>query len=79
MIPFAIGVLMGIMIISNIISTILRRWPNASTWGVLGLVVASPFAIIINLGSVTITPFIAILNVFTFMVGFYISYKLGEK
>ena len=79
MIPFAIGVLMGIMIISNIISTILRRWPNASTWGVLGLVVASPFAIIINLGSVTITPFTAILNVFTFMVGFYISYKLGEK
>ncbi|MBR6253705.1 MAG: DUF368 domain-containing protein [Clostridia bacterium] len=79
MIPFAIGVLLGIIIITKIISTILKRWPNASTWGILGLVVASPFAIIVKIGTVTINPLIVILSVITFIVGYFISNKLGEK
>ena len=78
MIPFAIGVLLGIVIITKIISTILRRWPNASTWGIIGLVVASPFAIIVKLGVVTMTPLIAFLSIFTFVIGFLISYKMGK-
>ena len=78
MIPFAIGAVLGIIIITKIISTILKRWPNASIWGILGLVVASPFAIIVKIGTVTISPLIAFLNVITFAVGFFISYKMGK-
>lgn len=79
MIPFAIGVLLGIIIITKIISTVLKKWPNASTWGILGLVVASPFAIIVKMGTVTISPLIVILSIITFVIGYFISNKLGEK
>ena len=79
MIPFAIGVLLGIIIITKIIALVLRRWPNASTWGILGLVVASPFAIIVKLGAVVLTPEIIIASIITFTIGYFISSKLGKE
>lgn len=79
MIPFGLGVLFGIIIISKIIATILKKWPNASTWGILGLVVASPFAIIVKLGFIVASPEAIIASVITFSVGYLISSKLGEK
>lgn len=78
MIPFAIGVLLGIIIISKIIAYVLKKWPNASIWGILGLVVASPFAIIIKMGVVTISPLVVIASIVSFIIGFLISHKLGE-
>ncbi len=79
MIPFAIGVLLGIVIISKIISYVLKKWPNASTWGILGLVVASPFAIIVKLGAIVLTPEVIIASILTFIAGYFISSKLGEN
>ena len=79
MVPFGIGVILGIIIVSKIISNVLAKWPNASIWGILGLICASPFAIIIKMGTVTVSPIIIIASFFTFGLGFYISYKLGEK
>ena len=79
MIPFAIGVLLGIIIITKIIALVLKRWPNASTWGILGLVVASPFAIIVKLGAVVLTPEIIIASIITFTIGYFISSKLGKE
>ncbi len=79
MIPFGIGVLLGIVLVSKIIAYMLKRWPNASVWGILGLVVASPFAIILKIGTITISPLIVIASIITFGLGFFISSKLGEK
>ena len=79
MIPFAVGVLLGIVIISKIISLVLKRWPNASTWGILGLVIASPFAIIIKVGFAEINLFVIIASAISFVAGYLISNKLGEK
>ena len=79
MIQFGLGVLFGIIIISKIISYILKRWPNASTWGILGLVVASPFAIIVKLGFTVATPEMIVASIITFPLGYFISSKLGEK
>jgi putative membrane protein len=79
MIPFALGVLLGIVVISKIIAFVLKRWPNASTWGILGLVVASPFAIIVKIGAVVLTPLTIIASLATFAIGYLISSKLGEK
>ncbi len=79
MIPFAVGVLLGIVLISKIISLILKRWPNASTWGILGLVIASPFAIIIKVGFAEINLFVIIASAITFVAGYFVSNKLGEK
>ena len=79
MIPFGIGVIVGIIVVTKIIALILKRWPNATMWGILGLVAASPFAIILKMGVVTISPLIIILSFVTFGLGFLISYKLGKQ
>ena len=78
-IPFALGALLGVIIITKMISYALKRWPNATTWGILGLVVASPFAIIVKTGTVTISPLIAIISIVTFILGYLLSSKLGDK
>ncbi|MBR3281187.1 MAG: DUF368 domain-containing protein [Clostridia bacterium] len=79
MIPFAVGVILGIVVVSKMIAFFLKKWPIATIWGILGLVCASPFAIILKMGTVTVSPLIIIASFFTFGLGFYISYKLGEK
>jgi putative membrane protein len=79
MLPFGIGVLVGIIVVTKIIAKVLKVWPNASTWGILGLIVASPFAIILKVGVVTIGPLTIIGSLACFALGFALAYKLGEK
>lgn len=79
LIPFAIGILSGVIIISKIISKLLRRYPNATYWGILGLIVASPFSIIIKATSTIDGPVTLLICLITFGIGFFIANKLGEK
>ena len=79
MIPFGVGVLLGIIVITKIIAYVLKKWPNASTWAILGLVCASPFAIIVKLGFIVASPEIIIASILAFVLGYFISNKLGEK
>lgn len=79
LLPFAIGIIAGIVIISKIISKLLKRYPNATYWGILGLVVASPFAIIIKSTSYISDWVTLLICLITFGIGFLISNKLGEK
>jgi len=79
MIPFGLGVIIGIIVVAKIIAYVLKKWPNGSIWGILGLVCASPFAIILKMGTITINPLMIILSFLTFALGFFASYKLGDK
>jgi putative membrane protein len=63
MLPFGIGVILGIIVVTKLIAKILKYWPNASTWGILGLIIASPFAIILKVGCITISPLIIIVSI----------------
>ena len=49
LIPFGIGMLLGIFIVSKTIAVLLKRYPLATYWGIIALVITSPFAIIIQL------------------------------
>ena len=44
--PFLIGCLLGIIFAAKGIGYLLRHWPKATFWGILGLVIASPFPIL---------------------------------
>ncbi|MBO5142405.1 MAG: DUF368 domain-containing protein [Clostridia bacterium] len=79
LIPFAIGIVAGVVIISKIISKLMRRYPNATYWGILGLIVASPFSIIIKASSFILDPMMLLVCLITFGIGFFIANKLGEK
>lgn len=79
LVPFGIGILLGIVIISKIIAKLFKKYPNATHWGILGLIVASPFAIIIKSTSTISDTMMLLVCLITFGIGYFISSKLGEK
>lgn len=52
LIPFGIGVLIGIFLISKIIEYLFINFPSLTYAGILGLVIASPIAILSNTGAI---------------------------
>lgn len=78
LIPFGIGVIVGIIVIAKIISILLKRYPVATYWGIIGLVVASPIAILMPVSFVGISLVTIISSIITFAVGFLVALKLSE-
>ena len=82
LLPFAIGVIIGIIFMAKIMKWLLNKFKLTVNWAILGLIVASPFAIItkINLASASIIQLIA--SVITFLIGYFLAFyvcKLDDK
>jgi len=76
--PAGIGVVLGIFLIAKLIEIVFEKFPLYAYWAIIGLIVASPFAIVL-LGSFgTITVVHILTSVVAFVVGFVIAKKLGE-
>ena len=76
--PFGIGVVVGVFAIAKLIEIIFSKFPLYAYWGIIGLIVASPFAIL-ALGSFsTLTVISIVTGIFALAVGFVIAMKLGE-
>lgn len=79
LVPFGIGVLVGMVAIAKMIEIVFERFPDYAYWSIIGLLLASPIAILLvgALGEITVV------SVFTgtaaFICGWYVSNKLGEK
>lgn len=81
-IPFGIGVLLGIVFMAKIMKWLLSKFKQTVNWAILGLIVASPFAIItkISLASASVMQLIA--SAITFLIGYFLAFyvcKLDEK
>lgn len=79
LIPFGLGIVVGIVLIAKLIEYLLSRYPIKTYYGVLGFVIASLVAIVkpilgINIGVVEV-----IISVVLVIVGGIIAYKLGDK
>lgn len=82
LVPFAAGVLIGIIAIAKLIEWLLKHHEKTVYWGILGLLVASPFPIIINLDMSGISFVVAIISVVACVVGAYSTMmltRLGNK
>lgn len=79
LVPFGIGVIAGAVVISKIIEIVFRKFPLYAYWSIIGLLIASPFAIIIVADLPIITPVRMLTGAVTFVAGFMISGRLGEK
>lgn len=77
--PFGIGVLVGIFAIAKIIEFLLSRYEKRTYYAILGLVLASPFAIYMGIGVGVITVASILVSVLTFAIGFLIAYYLGRE
>lgn len=80
--PFGIGVLIGIVAIAKLIEWLLEHHEKTVYWGILGLLVASPFPIIINLDMSGISIVVAIISIAACVVGAYSTMmltRMGNK
>ncbi len=78
MIPAGLGIVIGIFAIAKLIEIILAKFPKYAYWGILGLIVASPFAILLvgEVGTITVAS--VLVSVVTFVAGFFVALKLGD-
>lgn len=78
LVPFGIGVVAGIFGIAKLVEIIFEKFPLYAYWAIIGLIIASPFAIIL-MGTF---PALTVLNVVTgilaMAVGVVIAMRLGE-
>lgn len=79
LVPFGIGVILGILIASKVIEKLLQEYPNATIWGIIALVATSPFAMLYGRDYSGTTIILVLVSIITFVAGFYTAYKLSKK
>lgn len=80
LVPMGIGIVIGIFAIAKLVEIIFEKFPLYAYWAIIGLIVASPIAILLlNLGSgIVITIWSVIVSIICFGAGFIVAMKLGE-
>ena len=78
LVPMGLGIVVGIFAIAKLFEVIFEKFPIQAYWAIIGLIVASPFAIFLlgEIGTVTVAS--VLVSVVTFAVGFVVAMKLGE-
>ena len=76
--PFGIGVIVGVLAIAKLIEFIFNKFTLYAYWAIIGLIVASPIAII----AMASLPALTVVNVLTgivaLCVGVFVAMKLGD-
>ena len=79
LIPFLIGVALGIFGVAKLIEWLTARYPTITYCGVLGLVIASPVSLLIQTDMSGATAFIILISIVTFAVGFAGAFLLAKN
>lgn len=79
LIPFGIGVVIGIFLIAKIIEFIFSRAEAHAYYAIIGLIVASPIAILLNTDWSKFSIPTLIISIVTFVVGWFVAGKLGGE
>lgn len=79
LIPFGLGIVIGIVLIARLIEYLLKRYPIKTYYGVLGFVIASLVAIIKPILGINPSIIEVIISVILVIIGGLIAYKLGDK
>lgn len=78
LIPFGVGVVVGIFAIAKLIEIIFEKCPLYAYWAIIGLIIASPIALIIMGNFVSVTIISILVGSVCLAAGFAIALKLGE-
>ena len=78
LLPFLLGIVLGIFGVAKLIEWLTGKYPTATYCGVLGLVVASPIALLIQTNMSGASLGLAAVAVLTFAIGFVIAWLLAK-
>ena len=76
--PFGIGVIVGIVLISRLMEFVFETYPLYAYWSIIGLLLASPIAILMVGTFQNITILSVVVGIFLFGIGFFIARKLNK-
>jgi len=78
--PFGIGMVIGIFAIAKLVEIIFAKYPLYAYWAIIGLIIASPIAIVaMNLAVFSAINAVSVLTgIVALCVGIMIAMKLGE-
>lgn len=79
LVPFGIGILVGVVVIAKIIEFILIRAEIHAYYAIIGLIVASPIAILIKMSWGDLSVVTMMISLLTFALGWFIASKLGGE
>ena len=79
LLPFGIGVLIGILGIAKIIEIIFQKYPVYAYCAIIGLIAASPIAILVCSNFAGFSVNVLLISIVTFAAGFGIAIKIGDK
>ena len=77
--PFGIGVLVGIFVIAKIIEFIFSRAEIHAYYAIIGLIIASPIAILLQTDWSKFSLVTMVISVVTFVAGWFVASKLGGE
>ena len=77
--PFGIGVVIGIFLIAKIIEFIFSKAEIHAYYAIIGLIVASPIAILLNTDWSSFSVLTLIISLVTFAAGWFAASKLGGE
>ncbi len=77
--PFGIGVVVGIFVIAKIIEFIFSKAETHAYYAIIGLIMASPIAILLNTDWSLFSIPTLIISVVTFIAGWFAASKLGGE
>ena len=78
LIPFGLGVVAGIFGIAKLVEIIFEKFPLYAYWGIIGLIVSSPIAILLMGTYPAPTVISLVTGAVAFFAGGIIAMKLGE-
>ena len=79
LLPFGVGIVVGIFAIAKLIEVLLARWKGRTYCAILGLVIASPVAILMATDMTGVNWLLILASLATFALGYAIAYKLSPK
>lgn len=77
--PFGIGVVVGIFLIAKLIEFIFAKAEIHAYYGIIGLIIASPIAILIKTDWSDLGIVMVLISVVTFALGWFVASKLGGE
>lgn len=78
LIPFAIGVGIGIIGIAKILEYLFNKFEVSTYYAILGFILASVISLIVGIVGVKISIIEILIGIILFIIGLIVGYKLGE-
>lgn len=79
LIPFGLGIVIGIFAIAKLIEFIFKRAEIHAYYGIIGLILASPIAILMKTDWNNCSILLLVTGVITFIAGWFVASKLGGE